>query len=94
MRSATTSTSTQDVGASSDGFAVRSAVPLTLAMVSACEEVLRCEPPPEPTIDARTLAGLKFSAALPDDLARATLAQRVTANADAARVAAEPLALA
>lgn len=44
-----------------------------------------------PDVDERTLAGLKFSEALPDHLATATLAARLAGLSSAAHLLDEPL---
>ena len=79
------------VTALADAFAVTAQTDVSLGAIRACSEVLSSDQPPQPMLDEGALDGLKFSAALPPNLAADTLVRRMTDPIAAARVAAAPL---
>lgn len=75
------------VEAHGDSLAVRCEVPVTVGQVRDAGVLLQGEDPPLPAFDARLLDGLKFSAALPEEIARQELRVRVGDQGGAAQVA-------
>ena len=71
----------------SDPFVVSVDGHLGVSELRGCEEQLLSVNPPAPTISQDVLDGLKFSVALPLDLARETLIRRMTDPITAASVA-------
>ena len=64
-----------------------------VAEVAGVAALLQSSEPPQPLISDDAMEGLKFSEALPPDVARSTLAERMTDVATARRVAGESLVL-
>lgn len=79
------------VAASADAFAVTVEADVSLEALRGCSELLASDHPAQPIVDQDALDGLKFSAALPPNLAADTMVRRMTDPIAAARVAAEPL---
>ncbi len=64
------------IDARADSLAVRCEVPITVGQVRDAGMLLGGDDPPEPRVDARLQEGLKFSAALPEEMARRELQAR------------------
>lgn len=79
------------VVASADAFAVTVEADVSVELLRGCSEVLGSEHPAQPIVDQGALDGLKFSAALPPNLAMETLVRRMTDPSAASRVALEAL---
>jgi ATP-dependent Lhr-like helicase len=75
------------VAATSDTFAVRSPRALTATHLRAAADLLAADPPPAASLRPDVVDGLKFSAALPPDVAVRTLTERITDPVTALRVA-------
>ena len=64
------------VAARADSLSVRCDVPIAIGQVRDAGALLRGADPPAPAVDSRLLEGLKFSTALPEELARGELQAR------------------
>jgi ATP-dependent Lhr-like helicase len=78
------------IEARAESLGVFSPHDLTVAQVRECGDELASASPPKPVITPTILEGLKFSAALPVELATATIVARITDPEVAAQVARAP----
>ena len=77
----------------SDHAHVRSAATFVAAEIQSAADLLSGEAPPQPPIDRQALEGLKFADALPPEVARAALAERMTDRLVAVTSASEGLVI-